>query len=423
MRALIKLILMLILLSPVALAALVWLGFADDPLVRAAASLSHGDIERVQTLLRGNDPRKPAAGSARTLEVGAHDLNLLANYLVRQLSGAKARVRLVDRRLLMHATMELPQLPLRRYLNLQASLAVDNGSARIVDVTIGRIPIPDPVADAAMDLLISRGHGQLRLDRAIELVERVEILPDRLRIRYQWHPRLITEARHALLSGADRASLRHYHEHLATISRRNPSSKGSLMPLLTQMFKEAEARSATRDPVAENTALLTVLGAWASRQGHLRRLVPESKLRPRYFRLKLFGRYDLAQHLLISAALAARGDGSLSDAVGLLKEINDADHGSGFSFTDIAADRAGTRFGRLAVGSKPLAHRFQRLVALGLEEADIMPLVRDLPEHLDSAEFRRRFDRVGSPAYAETIRKIDRRIAACRLYADLGSPQ
>ena len=49
---------------------------------------------------------------------------------------------------------------------------------------------------------------------------------------------------------------------------------------------------------------------------------------------KFAGRKDFAQHFLASAALAARGDSTLSNAVGLFKEISDTDRGSGFSFTD-----------------------------------------------------------------------------------------
>ena len=51
------------------------------------------------------------------------------------------------------------------------------------------------------------------------------------------------------------------------------------------------------------------------------------------------------RHLLISAARAAEGGGPLSDAIGVYKEVSDSRGGSGFSFNDLAADRAGTRLG------------------------------------------------------------------------------
>ena len=63
----------------------------------------------------------------------------------------------------------------------------------------------------------------------------------------------------------------------------------------------------------------------------------------------LDGREDFAKHFIVSAAIAAFADTALADAIGLYKEIDDARYGSGFSFNDIAADRAGTKFGEKAV--------------------------------------------------------------------------
>jgi hypothetical protein len=75
----------------------------------------------------------------------------------------------------------------------------------------------------------------------------------------------------------------------------------------------------------------------------------------------------------------------LADAVGPWKELADArSGGSGFSFNDFAADRAGTRFGVLAVRDPA---RLQARLAAGLTDADLMPQVSDLPEYLPQSEF------------------------------------
>jgi hypothetical protein len=62
-------------------------------------------------------------------------------------------------------------------------------------------------------------------------------------------------------------------------------------------------------------------------------------------RVLLGGRVDFPQHFLVSAALVLEGSGTLSQAIGLYKEMLDSRGGSGFSFTDMAANLAGTRFG------------------------------------------------------------------------------
>lgn len=58
----------------------------------------------------------------------------------------------------------------------------------------------------------------------------------------------------------------------------------------------------------------------------------------------LRGRRDWLQHFVVSAALAAQLDPATAEWLGVAKEIRDAHGGSGFSFTDLAADHAGIAF-------------------------------------------------------------------------------
>ena len=143
-------------------------------------------------------------------------------------------------------------------------------------------------------------------------------------------------------------------------------------------------------------------------------LVPEAKTWPQAAPrpVTLSGRDDFPKHFLVSAALAANAGKSLADAVGLYKEIQDARGGSGFSFNDIAADGAGTRFGELATGSADAARKLQQRVATGLSEADVMPASADLPEFMPEAEFVQRFGGVGGPEYSRMMTEIDARIDA-----------
>jgi hypothetical protein len=130
----------------------------------------------------------------------------------------------------------------------------------------------------------------------------------------------------------------------------------------------------------------------------------------------LQGRTDFPQHFTISAALAATAGSPLSNVVGLYKELEDARGGSGFSFNDIAADRAGTRFGELAVAGPAAFERIARVLAGGLRESDLIPDVRDLPEFMPESVFQRRFGGVGAPRYEAMMARIEGRVAALPLY-------
>ncbi|MBP6097670.1 MAG: hypothetical protein KA503_14695, partial [Methyloversatilis sp.] len=101
------------------------------------------------------------------------------------------------------------------------------------------------------------------------------------------------------------------------------------------------------------------------------------------------------------------------DALGLSKEMNDARGGSGFSFTDLLADRAGTRLGeQIASGRGNVAAR----LAGGLTDRDVLPPIEGLAEFLPEAEFRRRYGGVGEPAYRAVIDDIEARLASLELY-------
>ena len=127
----------------------------------------------------------------------------------------------------------------------------------------------------------------------------------------------------------------------------------------------------------------------------------------------LDGRDDFPKHFLISAAIAAEAGSPLADAIGLYKEVEDSRGGSGFSFNDIAADRAGTRFGELAVKAP---RKLQAALAAGVRERDFMPNVSDLPEFMPEAEFKTRYGGIGAPAYQKMMADIEARIDATSLF-------
>lgn len=225
--------------------------------------------------------------------------------------------------------------------------------------------------------------------------------------------------RPAVAAGADTASAADpqaatfYLGELHRLQQAGIGRQGRLGELLTPLFAAATTRSAGGDPAAENRALLGLLAGWASG----RTLWARDGARLADYRLTLGGRRDLGRHFLVSAAIAASGETALSHLVGLLKEIADTGSGSGFSFADIAADRAGARFGELATRSPDEARELQRRVATGLADTELLPAVGDLPENLDGTAFRARFGTPAGESYRALIAEIDRRIASLPLYA------
>jgi len=414
MRTLIRLIFLLLIISVLFVGAGLYFGLSDHPLVDSRRSLSHQDIARAKSVLKQNDPRGLPAGSRRTIAISHNDLDLAAHYLAQKAFGGHAQVALGNERLGVRATATVPVLSTRNFINVEMVMRTLGGQPELESIQLGSLHLPAPLVSQAARLLLDTFYGEQPFAQLLSTVEEVRILPREMQLTYEWNPGLIDRARDTLLASADREALAYYLDELVRLQSIGIGSRGNLVDLLQPLFAAAAHRSRTGDPVAENTALLTVLGTWSSGQ-NTNRLVTDAK-RPRAYRLKLAGRRDFGQHFLTSAALAARGDSSLSDAVGLFKEIADTDGGSGFSFTDIAADRAGTRFGEVATRSHQSALSVQRIAAAGLHDAQLMPPVNDLPEHLDAETFRRRFGDVGSPAYQQVMDDIERRIEGIALY-------
>jgi hypothetical protein len=128
----------------------------------------------------------------------------------------------------------------------------------------------------------------------------------------------------------------------------------------------------------------------------------------------LDGRSDWPRHFAVSAALAVLGHPAVSDAGGLMKEqLDTLTKGSGFSFGDLAADRAGVRFALAATRSDSAAAAMQARLQSGFTQRDFFPLEIPFPENLSTEEFRHDFGNVGSERYQSTVNQIEAALERC----------
>ena len=450
MRFLLKLVAWTIVLAP--LLALLGLGLMvqDAPLVESDSTLSSDALRRARAIVRQHDPRKLPEGAVRTITLTEQDLQLAASYLASEIGQGGATVTVVDKRARLNVSLHLPfdsDSGKRHFLNLTTGFdQTAQGLPEVSDLSIGNLRIPAVIADFGLHQLLALvpGNQPGRAERASvdsarvdsdgtntpgtgsetamtrrllnDMVRKVEMSPGEVAVTYQWQPAVLADLRNALVSPTDRQRMRAYHEALvetsAKLKRNDP-----LTALMRPLFRLAIERSTDDDAVAENRALLLVLSAYINRRG-LTGLIPDAANwgKPAALRLRLRGRHDLSQHFLTSAGLVVLGGDRFSDAIGLAKEVEDANSGSGFSFADIAADRAGTRLGQAALHSTNRARKVQRLISRIRADAGLMPPVTDLPEMLDEATFARRFGSVDAPAYRQILEKIERRLDTLELY-------
>jgi uncharacterized protein YfiM (DUF2279 family) len=127
--------------------------------------------------------------------------------------------------------------------------------------------------------------------------------------------------------------------------------------------------------------------------------------------LTLAGRADLAKHWALSAALAATYGENVSAVLGTWKEVADSGKGgSGFSYADLAADRAGILVAR-RLSDPAMAAATRRWLAQA-KDADLLPMADlALAEGMSAEEFASRFVNTESKEHGRVVARIDAALA------------
>lgn len=410
-------VLALVLITPLALLFAAAACFEDQPKFVRAAELTPEQTARARRILKAHDPRNARPGALRTFSVSAEDLDLAVNFLLSQ-AGGSAKVALNSGGVMLWAAVKAPPNPLGAYINIEAIAHPTSGLPEFDRLQVGRLAVPSVIANWLLARWLNRLNETEAGKAASDTVKSVRVADGHLFVEYEWKENLPERLKSALLPQAEQERLRAYHDRLVALtSSPKLARQVSLLDLIRPLAEFSAARSANADPAAENRAALIALAFYVNGRG-LTAVVPGAKDWPRATprRITLAGRTDFSQHFTISAAIAATAGSPLSDAIGVYKEVEDAQGGSGFSFADIAADRAGTVFGQRATQSASTARALQARIRTGVVEADFMPRADDLAEMMPEAEFKRRFGGVGAPAYARMLAEIERRIGALALY-------
>lgn len=393
------------------LVVMVLLAIDDTAKQSTRAQLTPVQIAKAKLLFDRNDPRRVRAGSITTATLGEEELNLGLNYAVNQSINGGASLKIEQGKAYIAFTLPLPNNPVGRFLNLQIELAQTTALPEISGMRLGSLPIPNFLAHSLINYSLSVMPVAMDWRQLTQMVKRIRFVPQRLIVTYQWRPDLATKLGVALSSSNERDQLILYQTRLAELTRKGTGAL-ALTDLLQPLFQLASERSQNGDAIQENRAVIRVLAFYVN-QKDLGKLFPgfKSLTKPLWRTVTLQKRDDFTKHYLVSAFLAADAGSPLADAMGLYKEIQDSKGGSGFSFNDIAADRAGTRMGELAIAGEQSAKNTQSVLKTAIE-TDIMPKTADLPEFMSETEFNRRYGGLQGYAYLQMIAEIERRVAA-----------
>lgn len=408
-----------LLLAPV---VLIYKGVQSDPLVQPSASVRQEDVARIKALLQQHDPRSLRDGETRTLTVSEQDINLGLRSVLPLPQRQGAQVSLAGGLGTVNYTLRLPANPLGEYFNVSLLVGEEVGELALDSVRVGELSLPGWALTPFLVLADSSLKSRLEeYERAREALREVSLGSGEVSFTYRWDEALAQDierrGRDVLLPAADRERVVAYYQVLARVSR-SVGERASLDRLLQPLFEAAGRRSDAGDAAAENRALFLVLGTVLNGSS-VPRLVggDPADMMPghRHVKWTLHGRGDLAQHFSISAAIATAGGGVLADAIGVFKELDDSRGGSGFSFPDLLADRAGVELAMVATGAD--AQRIQQIMATeSLRESDFMPPIDLLSEGLMEVEFKQRYRDLDDARYASVKHEINTRIARLPVY-------
>jgi hypothetical protein len=420
MKSILRVLLLSLAVLVVFFALIVFFGVGDKPEVELGWSLTHADILRAKNILHEGSKTRP--DEIGTIELTEEDLNLAANYLLNRYSNSAAKIELINNKVRFHVTMTLPENRIGRYVNISFRLANENSNALpgITKFKAGKLLVPAKVAAFLIDNLIRHSSLNEYLILATRPIKAVNIDQKKLSITYYSSTETFIQARNFLTHGDINPAMSLYQQKLADIVKNHdPEWRLSLAELLQPLFALAYQRSTLDTAIEENRAVIFTVNDYVNKSETKKFLsspLLQSSSR-RYYPAFLFKRIDLAQHFIGSAAITASVNGQVAKVVGEEKELSDAQGGSGFSFVDLAADKAGTRFGEIATSSPENARKIQKQISMVKDYSDFMPDPRDLPEHMNEADFKNRYQSVNSPAFQEISKLIDARIAATPIYA------
>lgn len=136
------------------------------------------------------------------------------------------------------------------------------------------------------------------------------------------------------------------------------------------------------------------------------------------YKYKIFRRKDWAKHFVYSAVLTTLLGEEITKRIGAVKEIRDFKF-SGFSFSDLLADRAGAIFAKQLLSTPENGAILRRKILSGFQVEDFFPNKQDLPDNMKRTEFEEQFKSAESEQYQKIMKEINHQIYQSYAYQDL----
>ena len=315
----------------------------------------------------------------------------------------------------------------QRKVSAYCLLLPGNAGFAIDHCRLGKIPLPGVVANALLSAAVKTMLAAPADEQLLSLLQKGELANGKLyfvdenasALKLKLNPQLYQArnmARDLLQSDSRFApDITLYLSQLQALYQQHPDER-RLAFYSRELLLFAFERAAGDNPEYEYRQAMWALAVGFGNRHFIRYATDNAEPGqvPPLAKVTLMGRHDLALHFLYSAVFQQLGSAGISSQIGNLKEILDADSGgSGFSFADLSADRAGILF----------AERLSRIDANRLAQFDsdememaMMPAVHDLPEGLTEQQVIAQLGGYQGAGFKALEQEIAARLAQLALY-------
>lgn len=420
--AAVVLFLLLLVLAPVGFLVAAMDSF---PLIDVAPTAQAGDAARTKGLIKKLRAAVNAETERHQLLVSEGEINSAFSVASRGLPFLRGKAEVRRDAAQLNLTTSIPGLPIKRWLNLAVVIAPSEKRLELVSVRIGRFSLPPriiiPILGMGLDMAMGDGLGSVAVNSVNRVTLRGRTASFGIAISPEDREAIAAVAKKQLRAASPfgkTEDVRAYYNALeqATANRQLPT-RGSFVKHLRFAFDLADKRAPAGQKAVHMRSAVMALAIYCGLrdlESMIGGVVPEGESqnsRSSCRGVTLGGRGDLRQHFIVSAALKMASDSGFALAIGEFKELLDSNRGgSGFSFDDLAADRAGIRFAEVVFGPNMTAASAHKRVRGIVGETSIFPNIKDLPSGLSEAEFKRRFGSADSRAYRKMLAQIEARL-------------
>lgn len=407
----------------------------STPKVTSSATLDNYSAQQSQQLASRLWHDLNQVNTDISLRLTANELQGLTALLHRAVPIVNANVQLSNLGGMFTATLTLPLPEFIKFLNVQLLVLPSHHGLEIEQVSIGRLTFSGDWLVKSMQWLLNTFVQAELGDNLFEMISAVDISANEIVINAHINNQLsdlkqqgsiLRKLRDELSLFGDTQNIHCYFNALNLYAQQQDANS-SIALYVSYVFRLAKwgclADNKQTAQQENQAALLALVLYFGANKFQLlvtdvlnipeRERVVRNRLRSN---VTLQGRVDLQKHFIYSAALQLLSSYQASDAIGEFKEFLDTNSGgTGFSFVDLMADRAGTRLAMIVTHSDQQALQAQDLL-MDIKDQQLLPDINGLDEGLRVNVFQEQYKNVNSPEYITALKNIDERLQSLAIY-------